>query len=49
MSGLDLADIQGNILRGYRAANARHLAVNIPRGETAGRCCETCSLRSRPA
>jgi deferrochelatase/peroxidase EfeB len=32
MTALDLADIQGNILRGYRAANARHLAVNIPAG-----------------
>ncbi|MGH2913801.1 MAG: Dyp-type peroxidase [Solirubrobacteraceae bacterium] len=32
MTVLDLADIQGNILRGYRAANARHLAVNIPHG-----------------
>jgi deferrochelatase/peroxidase EfeB len=32
MSTLDLADIQGNILRGYHAANARHLAVNIPQG-----------------
>lgn len=32
MSTLNLADIQGNILRGYRAANARHLAVNIPPG-----------------
>jgi deferrochelatase/peroxidase EfeB len=30
MSTLNLADIQGNILRGYRAANARHLGVNIP-------------------
>ena len=30
MSGLALEDIQGNILRGYRAANARHLAINIP-------------------
>jgi deferrochelatase/peroxidase EfeB len=30
MSTLDLADIQGNILQGYRAANARHIAVTIP-------------------
>jgi deferrochelatase/peroxidase EfeB len=26
---LDLADIQGNLLRGYRAANARHFALGI--------------------
>ena len=34
MSGLALDDIQGNVLRGYRAANARHLAVAF--GEPAG-------------
>ncbi len=28
-SQLDLADIQGNLLRGYRAANARHFALGI--------------------
>ena len=32
VSTLDLADIQGNILQGYRAANARHIAVTIPPG-----------------
>jgi deferrochelatase/peroxidase EfeB len=26
---LDLADIQGNLLRGYRSANARHFALSI--------------------
>ena len=26
---LDLADIQGNLLRGYRSANARHFALGI--------------------
>lgn len=26
---LDLADIQGNVLRGYRSANARHFALGI--------------------
>jgi deferrochelatase/peroxidase EfeB len=31
MSSLELADIQGNILRGYRAGNARHMALNIPK------------------
>jgi deferrochelatase/peroxidase EfeB len=30
MSALALEDIQGNILRGYRCANARHLAVTVP-------------------
>ena len=30
MSDLDLADIQGNVLRGYRCANARHIALAIP-------------------
>ena len=34
MSDLDLADIQGNTLRGYRCANARHIALAIP--EAAG-------------
>jgi deferrochelatase/peroxidase EfeB len=29
MTELDLADIQGNLLRGYRAANVRHLAVGF--------------------
>jgi deferrochelatase/peroxidase EfeB len=31
---LDLADIQGNLLRGYRCANARHFALGVgdPRG-----------------
>lgn len=34
---LDLADIQGNLLRGYRSANARHfaLAVGDPKGAAA--------------
>jgi deferrochelatase/peroxidase EfeB len=32
MSALNLADIQGNILRGYKAANAHHVAINIPAG-----------------
>src|SRR3977135_3253039 len=27
--GLELADIQGNLLRGYRSANARHFALGI--------------------
>src|SRR5215217_6209173 len=27
---LDLADIQGNLLRGYRSANARHFALAVP-------------------
>jgi deferrochelatase/peroxidase EfeB len=36
VSRLELADIQGNILRGYRAANARHFAVNVP-GDGDGR------------
>jgi deferrochelatase/peroxidase EfeB len=30
MTELALGDIQGNILRGYRCANARHLAVAVP-------------------
>lgn len=47
MSTLDLADIQGNILRGYRAANARHLAVNIPSG-AAGRTLLRDLLSSEP-
>lgn len=33
MSTLNLRDIQGNVLRGYRAGNARHLAVTF--GEVA--------------
>jgi deferrochelatase/peroxidase EfeB len=28
-SALDLADIQGNLLRGYRCANARHFALGV--------------------
>jgi deferrochelatase/peroxidase EfeB len=31
---LDLADIQGNLLRGYRSANARHFALQV--GDPAG-------------
>ena len=31
---LDLADIQGNLLRGYRSANARHFALGV--GDQAG-------------
>jgi deferrochelatase/peroxidase EfeB len=31
---LDLADIQGNLLRGYRSANARHFALQV--GDQAG-------------
>jgi deferrochelatase/peroxidase EfeB len=34
MAELDLRDIQGNVLRGYRAANARHVAVAF--GDPAG-------------
>ncbi len=34
MSDLDLRDIQGNVVRGYRAANARHLAIAL--GDPAG-------------
>jgi deferrochelatase/peroxidase EfeB len=33
---LDLADIQGNLLRGYRAANARHFALEIKARGAAG-------------
>ena len=47
MSTLNLADIQGNILRGYRAANARHLAVNVPPG-AAGRALLRDLLSSEP-
>jgi deferrochelatase/peroxidase EfeB len=32
VSELALADIQGNVLRGYRAANARHLALQLRPG-----------------
>src|SRR5436190_18877245 len=34
---LDLADIQGNLLRGYRSANARHFALGVgnPQGAAA--------------
>ena len=34
MSTLDLADIQGNLLRGYRSAHARHFALGV--GDAAG-------------
>lgn len=47
MSSLNLADIQGNVLRGYRAANARHLAVNLPPG-SAGRALLRDLLSSEP-
>jgi deferrochelatase/peroxidase EfeB len=33
---LDLADIQGNLLRGYRAANARHFVLGIKARQAAG-------------
>ena len=41
VSGLDLHDLQGNILRGYRAARVRHLVLRVANAGAARAWCRT--------